>query len=111
VQTSAAPAFGNRSFFQLLAANGQLWVIGGYRSNGVYLNDVWTSTDGVSWTQVTAAAAFEPRKQFSSGTLNGRLFIFGGDNGITDEQMANAIWSSTDGIQWRLRYQNQIELP
>ncbi len=108
---TSAPGFGTRSNFQLLAANGQLWVIGGYRGNSTYSSDVWSSTDGAQWTQVTAAAAFEPRARFSSGTLNGRLLIFGGDDGILSEQRANAIWSSVDGAQWRLRYQNQIELP
>jgi hypothetical protein len=110
-EATSAAEFGTRMFTQVIAANGQLWVIGGYRLTNVYLNDVWSSTDGAHWTQVTAAAAFEPREGHSSGTLNGRLFIFGGGNVVSSEQRANEIWSSTDGALWRLRYQNQIELP
>jgi hypothetical protein len=93
------------------AFNGRLWAIGGAGPSDVYYNDVWSSTNGARWTQVTAAAVFVPRKHHSSGAFNGRLFIFGGSNGSSWEQPMNEIWSSTDGSAWRVWYQNQITLP
>ena len=36
-----------RSSHQVVSYHGSLWVLGGY--DGGYRNDVWRSTDGVSW--------------------------------------------------------------
>ena len=40
--------------------DGKMWVIGGiYDSSWYhYLNDVWSSADGINWTEATAEAAF-----------------------------------------------------
>ena len=37
-----------------------MYVIGG-EDYGVYFNDVWSSTDGATWTLVTKAASFAGR--------------------------------------------------
>jgi hypothetical protein len=36
-----------------LEYEGKIWMIGGTDGNNIY-NDVWSSTDGISWTLVTS---------------------------------------------------------
>ena len=50
-----------RQSHQVLAFNNKLWVIGGRDDNNGRLNEVWSSVNGISWVQETAAAAFSAR--------------------------------------------------
>lgn len=77
--------------------NGNLWIMGGQgRSHG--LNDVWSSPDGLTWTQVTAAAGWSARQTFACAAFNNRLWVLGG-RGMTGSPM-NDVWSSADGVTW-----------
>jgi hypothetical protein len=60
------------------------------------MNDVWSSPDGNTWTQVTASAAFTAREDFCVAVLNGNMIVIGGWTGTTKGD----IWSSADGITW-----------
>src|SRR3569623_1061649 len=91
----AAPVFGARFGHQTVVFNNKLWVIGGW--DGTYLNDVWSSSDGQSWTQATAAAAFSGREGFKAIAYNGKLWVVGGTDGTVRK---NDVWSSTDGVTW-----------
>jgi hypothetical protein len=53
--TVNASTFPGRSGHQVVLFNNQFWSIGGYRG-GDGTNDVWFSSDGVTWTQQTTAA-------------------------------------------------------
>jgi hypothetical protein len=57
--------------------DGRLWIFGGALRDGVWTNDVWSSTDGVRWER-----APEPPWSQRSGTsavvFDGKLWIFGG---------------------------------
>ena len=58
-----------------------MWVIGGYDTNSMK-NDVWWSTDGVTWPQATAAAAFTPPRTLTQAlVLNNQLCIVAGYDG------------------------------
>jgi len=46
-----------------------MWVIGGADMNGAK-NDVWSSADGITWTQATASAPFTPRIKLGALTLD-----------------------------------------
>jgi hypothetical protein len=90
-----APA---RSGHALLVFNGKLWLIGGYASSwGKYKNDVWCSTDGISWTCIADSAAFSPRIYHSCVSFNGKMWIIGG---LTRTSHMNDVWSSIDGLIW-----------
>ncbi|MBI4570255.1 MAG: carboxypeptidase regulatory-like domain-containing protein, partial [Planctomycetes bacterium] len=72
--------------------DGKLWVMG-----GVYQHDVWSSVDGVSWTEVTPNAPWVGRQEFAVSVLSGKMWIQGGrtaSGGLSD------LWWSTDGKQW-----------
>jgi hypothetical protein len=98
-----------RQFASLTIFNNQLWFIGGrihYPINlpdtGNTMNDVWKSSDGISWTQVTGSAAFSPRYQHSAFVANGKLWVLGGQGataGVPGPPAGDA-WSSTDGLTW-----------
>ena len=75
--------------------DGKLWVIGGAGS-GERLDDVWSSTDGINWTQETSSAGWSAREGHSSVVFDGKLWVLGGDDGGD----SNEVWSSEDGATW-----------
>ena len=52
-----------RAYHQAVVHGGRIYVLGGGNYTPAYhaRNDVWSSTDGVNWTQVTASAGWSPR--------------------------------------------------
>jgi hypothetical protein len=76
----------------------KMWISGGMANGNVWMNDVWSSTDGVSWTQVTANAPWTARRYHQMVSFNNKLWIIGG----TDNQNTGLgdVWSSTDGANW-----------
>ena len=73
-----------------------MWVLGGYDGSS-YLNDVWYSTDGVSWTQVTVTSPFTLRSCHTSLVYDNKMWALGGYDGSS---YLNDIWYSTDGAAW-----------
>jgi hypothetical protein len=71
-----------------------MWVIG---SEGGAC-DVWASSNGSTWTQVTNAAAWgNGRQNFGVAALNNQLWVVGGH---TNSVSFNDVWSSTNGAVW-----------
>jgi hypothetical protein len=82
----------------LLAFDGALWILGGNASLSTRLqNDVWRSTDGVTWRQVTASAPWAPRGWHAGTVFDGEMWVA---SGLTDGGNANDVWSSPDGVRW-----------
>ncbi len=74
-----------------------LYVVGGDIYNGG-TPDVWRSTDGAHWEQVTAAAPFGPRVLHMVGVYKGALYVMGGQLDIADPATClSDVWRSTDG--------------
>ena len=89
----------------------RIWVLGGYDGNE--RNDVWSSTDGETWTESTP-----PRnaRKITSGTgknwwgargnhtsvrFKGKIWVMGGSLGSPQiGKKYNDVWSSTDGSFW-----------
>jgi N-acetylneuraminic acid mutarotase len=83
-----------------LVFNDRMWVIG---ADGYALrSDVWSSADGSNWVQETAAAAWPERVLGATAVFNGRMWILGGARGGHTGNRLNDVWSSADGINWRL---------
>jgi hypothetical protein len=101
--TPSGAVFSPRDGHGLVVFNNRLWVMGGWSnpsgvaSMHVRLNDVWSSADGVTWREETAAAAFAPRVGHASVAFDGKLWVIGGSisTGAT-----NDVWSSSDGVVW-----------
>ncbi|MEZ4156784.1 MAG: InlB B-repeat-containing protein [Candidatus Paceibacterota bacterium] len=64
--------------------------------NGAYDNDVWYSTDGVTWTEATSSAEWAGRYDQTSVVFDGKMWVIGGYNG----SFLNDVWYSTDGVTW-----------
>jgi hypothetical protein len=75
-----------------------MWVIAGFDNN--MKNDVWYSTDGVTWIQATANAGFSPRLMHSSLVFDNKMWVISGRewSGMAKDDA----WYSTDGITWIL---------
>jgi Galactose oxidase, central domain len=92
-------AWSPRGASTMVAYHDQLWLFGGANhtapdgSTDGFLNDVWSSNDGVAWTQVTDAAAWSPRDNPGVVVLNDRLYIISGQ-GQAD------VWRSRNGKDW-----------
>jgi hypothetical protein len=83
---------------------GKMWILGGakryYDDDTSLLNDVWSSTDGAHWTQVTPKAPWAPRAYHGTVVFDNKLWIFGGGNYRPTYLGYNDVWSSPDGIRW-----------
>ena len=84
--------FSERAGHQVVTFNNQLWLIGG--DHGGPTNDVWSSSDGITWSEQTANASFSARYFHQVVTFNNQLWLIGGDD------LTNDVWSSSDGINW-----------
>lgn len=80
----------------------RMWVMGGRRSRAMF-NDVWSSTDGVNWTQEVEQAPWSRRQLFGNVVVkDDKLWAIGG--GMTVYQPFRAyrdVWSSEDGRHWQ----------
>lgn len=62
----------------LVVMSGQMVAIGG--NDGSPLNSVYTSYNGLTWTEDVSPQPFEPRYQFGCCLLDGYLVVFGAAN-------------------------------
>jgi hypothetical protein len=76
-----------------------MWVIGGgdSASPSGLANDVWSSSDGLNWTQVVAHAPWNARYGQGSVVFNNKMWVIGG---APIPGQPNDVWSSPDGITW-----------
>lgn len=91
--------FTARSGSQTFVFNNKIWMIGGstfIKGNSEYKNDIWSSSDGITWTQEVANAPFAARADHKVLIFNNKLWLIGGNqSGLTSDT-----WSSQDGINW-----------
>ncbi|WP_420590343.1 Ig-like domain-containing protein [Bacterioplanoides sp.] len=86
---------------QLVSFKDQLWVIGGrqYESPFAGLEDVWSSSDGTSWTQATADFGFGEAIYHLRAVANSeRLVVTGSTNSGSRGNLQ--IRYTSDGSQW-----------
>lgn len=83
--------------------DGKIWIVGGEsdipQKSYQMLNDVWSSSDGVNWTQETAAAEFSPRAGIGLVTFGRSLWVVGGRGGTRVPTFSD-IWVLRDNGTW-----------
>ena len=94
-----ASSFPARGSFGAAELNGKLWVAGGQGVSS-RLNDVWSSPDGITWTQALANAPWAARNAHTVTAYNGKLWVMGGQTGGSSSTRKNDVWSSADGVTW-----------
>lgn len=115
--TPAAP-WSARAGLMAAAFDGALYVFGGSRNDDTavvgptgptreYFNDVWRSTDGVTWEQLTDAAPWAPRAGGAVAVKDGELYLLGGEAGFLCSPQPdcvppyfNDVWKTADGETW-----------
>lgn len=98
-QATASMGQSDFSYEKLLVHDGKLWAIGRNETAGSYANDVWNSSDGITWTKVADTADFAPRHQFGFLSFDDKMWVIAGEE-ADGEGAYNDVWSSTDGATW-----------
>lgn len=87
----------------------KIWVSGGYNGTA-YLNDVWYSSDGETWTCANASPAFDGRAGHAMLSLGSYMYVIGGYDGEAQTNNTYAakydVYRSSDGISWTLLTNN-----
>ena len=107
------PQFPSRSrSAAAISWQGKIWIIGGAgyaNSDGSFsghLADIWSSVDGKVWSQVLNEAPFGPQGRPRLLVIDDTLMLYPSRAVVVDsigsqqEVVNDAIWSSTDGMNW-----------
>lgn len=100
-QITSSAAFSPRMKPSVLVKDSKLWLIGGevdLTSSTPYLNDVWSSVDGITWVKQSEQAASSGLTGASANTFKGFLAISGGIE--FGGRFRDQLWLSSNGILW-----------
>jgi hypothetical protein len=91
-----------RAYHQAAVLGDKIYVIGGGNYVPEYraFNDVWCSSDGVTWQEVERAAPWHPRIWFSSVVYRDCLWVIGGWSNNPSRNWGD-VWYSKNGRDWR----------
>ena len=95
------PPFPGRMNFGLIVKDSKLWLIGGRTNASDYMptySDVWCTSDGTNWTEVSSTAPFGNRQAFGCVSAGGNLWVIGGF--YSAYSSTNDVWYSPDGVNW-----------
>ena len=97
--------FAERAFFSGVGHNGTMFVFGGdyyvaEEDSYIFYNDVWASTDGASWVELSSPFGQGNCCQ-AAVSYNDKIVVMGGYYENTG-RYSSAVWSSADGINWEL---------
>lgn len=101
-----------RIFYGAVVFKDRIWLMGGFDGKSYY-NDVWNSADGVHWTRVAEKTGWSPRGAGAAVVFKDRIWMIGGgvaDGMPTDHKSETEVWSSADGINWKLETDKMARL-
>ena len=84
--------------------NGRIWILGGgtydtpTTTHRNFYNDVWSSADGVHWTEHTPHAPWHPRQYHDVAVWDNKLWVMEGYH--VQGGNRNDVWYSADGQDW-----------
>lgn len=104
--------WGPRALHYTLVFHDRIWVMGGQTTpqfapaEEALYRDIWNTTDGIHWNQVTPEEPSWPARGMIGGSVvfKDRIWILGG--GVYDtpanpqRTYYNDVWSSADGVHW-----------
>ena len=105
LMTDDAP-WAPRAGGSVVAHRGAIWLFGGEAGftceptpgcEPPYFNDVWRTTDGIEWTEVSPGAAWSPRPGHQCEVLGDDFVCFGG---FGLEENPTDVWFSANGADW-----------
>lgn len=77
--------------------NNKIWILGGVDATGTRTNNVWSSSDGETWTN-HGAAGWSARAYHTSLVFDNKIWVIGGIDYIPF--FKNDVWYSSDGLTW-----------
>ena len=83
--------------------DGRMWVMGG-AAGGRFLNDVWSSGDGVHWTRELETAPWSARMiHHTPLVMDGRMWLIGGAamGDYYPFRTYQDVWCTEDGRHWK----------
>lgn len=98
--TPNAPWSGRSLVLGRAVFRGRIWMMGGGSySRRQFMNDVWSTPDGLEWTRVTEQAPWSARQFHSVAVYHDKLWVVAG---IDRDNVAglNDVWYSDDGVEW-----------
>jgi len=84
--------------------NDRIWILGGgtydtpTTPQRKFHNDVWSSADGIAWTQHIAEAPWHPRQYHDVAVWDNQLWVMEGYHEKGGNR--NDVWYSADGVKW-----------
>jgi hypothetical protein len=118
VEATPSAPWEKRDSHGVIVYKNKIWLMGGVDANGhvitlgtetttgnvdyggaTYLNDVWSSEDGINWNLVTKNAPWGERRSIEVIEFNGKVWLMGGWGPKVGYK--SDIWSSEDGINWK----------
>lgn len=99
----------------------KIWTTGGLDGNGhvvhgaeyyweaSHFNDIWSTTDGITWMLETTHAEFPPRRSASIIEFKGKLWMIGGYS--PQGGLQSDIWQSDDAVHWNKIVSNAAFIP
>jgi len=95
IQATPNAGWSARDVHTSVVFDGKMWVTGGW--DGSYRNDVWSSTNGVTWDSTARVGTrWSGRFGHTSVVFDGKIWVIGGYAG----SYRNDVWSSLDGVNW-----------
>ncbi|MCY0094898.1 Kelch repeat-containing protein [Hoeflea ulvae] len=86
----------HRTGAALANSGSSVLVMGGIPAGGSAAQDVWATTNGVTWDQITSSAAWSARSGAQAIYRSSKYWLMGGK----DSANRNDVWSSPDGNTW-----------
>jgi hypothetical protein len=118
VSADAAPLSMGRCQHVVFSHAGKMWIVGGQtldeftptdistKPGSPYYDDVWSSEDGETWTEVSTGNAWAPRGLIIGNAVkDGFMWLIGGGAYDTEgfaRVYKNDVWRSADGETWDL---------
>jgi YD repeat-containing protein len=100
-QATSSAAWSARRVHRSVVFDNKMWVIGGQvkipPSSVSFDNDVWCSTDGITWTEKIQTDSWSARCGHSLVVFNGKMWLMGGNDSTGYK---NDVWWSINGINW-----------
>lgn len=104
VQETASAEFAPRHMHSALVYDGKMWVMAGEISENpyIYSNDVWSSSDGVTWERATVIPdnQFQTRSGQSAVVYDNTMWVISGVGDAYGNVRYNDAWYSIDGASW-----------
>lgn len=106
-QRIAEAEFEKRTDHQVIVFNEKLWLFGGDTKgrNFVETNEIWSSTNGLTWQQETSSSPFKACSNYKILSLNNKLWLISTQKRTDNSKRScrgadRQMWVSEDGINW-----------